>query len=143
MGAPSRSRGTAEAYPGTTGWTGWVVFAGIMMVLLGMFHLIDGLIALFQDDYYLVGESGLTVHASYTAWGWVHLIGGVVVLCAGIALFAGMTWARVVAVIVALISAVVNLGFLAAYPVWSLILIALDVVVIMALTVHGSDIKDF
>ena len=59
-----------------TGWVGWIAFAGAMMVLLGIFHIVDGLVALFRDEVFLVGRSGLTVEVDYTAWGWVHLIGG-------------------------------------------------------------------
>jgi hypothetical protein len=125
-----------------TGWVGWVVFAGIMMVILGSFHAIQGLIALFQDDYYAVSSNGLAVHVDYTAWGWVHLLGGILLVGAGVALFAGQTWARVVAVIAAMVSAVVNVGFLAAYPIWSTMMIALDILVIWALTVHGGELKD-
>jgi len=127
---------------GMTGWVGWVAFAGIMMVLLGTFHIIDGLIALFQDEYYLVSKSGLAVHADFTVWGWVHLIGGVIVLAAGVAVFAGMVWARTVGVLVALVSAVINIGFLSAYPIWSMMMIALDVLVIWALTVHGGELRE-
>jgi hypothetical protein len=127
---------------GMTGWVGWIAFAGVMMAMLGMFHIIDGLIAIFQDEYFLVGENGLTVKVDYTAWGWVHLIAGVVVLGAGIALFAGQMWARVLGVIVAVVSAVLNIGFLAAYPIWSTIMIAVDILVIWALTVHGAEMRD-
>ena len=129
------------AVPEQTGWVGWIVFGGTMMVLLGMFHAFQGLIALFQDDYYLVGKNNLTVHVDYTAWGWVHIGLGVVVLAAGIGLLAGRMWARVVGVIVALASALVNVAFLSAYPVWSAIMIALDVLVIWAITVHGSEMR--
>jgi hypothetical protein len=125
-----------------SGWVGWIGFAGVMMVLLGMFHVIDGLVALFQDDYFLVTRSGLTVHLDYTAWGWVHLIGGIIVGGAGIALFAGKIWARSIGVVVALLSAVVNLGFLAAYPIWSTIMIAVDILIIWALTVHGGELRN-
>ncbi len=127
---------------GMTGWVGWIAFAGVMMAMLGMFHIIDGLIAIFQDEYFLVGENGLTVKVDYTAWGWVHLIAGIVVLGAGIALFAGQMWARVLGVIVAVVSAVLNIGFLAAYPIWSTIMIAVDILVIWALTVHGAEMRD-
>ena len=113
-----------------------------MMVLLGMFHVVQGLVALFNSNYFLVGPSGLVVSMNYTAWGWTHVIGGIVVAAAGICLFTGQMWARVVGVAVAVISAIINIAFLAAYPVWSLIMIALDVFVILALTVHGSEIKE-
>jgi hypothetical protein len=127
---------------GPSAWVGWVVFAGLMMVLLGSFHVIQGLIALFQDDYFLVGKQGLTVHIDYTAWGWIQLISGIIVVCAGVAVFAGKVWARTIAVIVALLSAIVNIGFLAAYPIWSTIMIVLDIVIIWALTVHGGELRE-
>ena len=122
-------------------WTGWIAFAGTIMVMLGSFHAIQGLVALFKDEYYLVGKSGLVVNVDYTTWGWVHLIGGIIIAAAGVCVFMGQIWARTVGVILALVSAVVNVGFLAAYPIWSLMMIALDVVVILALTVHGSEMK--
>jgi hypothetical protein len=124
-----------------TGWVGWVVFGGTMMVLLGMFHAIEGLVALFRDEYFLVGRGGLAVSVDFTAWGWTHLIAGLIVIGAGIGLLAGQMWARVVGVLLALISAVVNVAFLAAFPFWSAIMILLDVLVIWAITVHGSEIK--
>ena len=77
-----------------TGWVGWAIFAGVMMVLLGTFHIIDGLIALFNDQYFLVARSGLTVHADFTVWGWVHLIGGDIIIAAGVGVFSGQVWAR-------------------------------------------------
>jgi hypothetical protein len=112
-----------------------------MMVLLGAFHVIDGLAALFNDDFFLVGASGLMVSVDLTAWGWAHVILGLIVGGAGYALFAGHMWARVVGVLVAMVSAVVNLGFLASYPFWSGIMILLDVLVIWAITVHGSELR--
>jgi hypothetical protein len=117
-----------------TGWVGWIGFAAIMMMMLGTFHAIEGLVA-------LVGKSGLTVHVDYTTWGWIHIIGGVIVVGAGVALLTGKMWARAVAVAVAAVSAIVNIGFLSAYPVWSTIMIAFDVLVIWAVTVHGSELK--
>lgn len=125
-----------------SGWVGWVAFAGIMMVLLGTFHIIDGLIALFNDQYFLVSPSGLAVSADFTVWGWVHLIGGVVIVASGIGVFSGRSWARLVGVLVAMFSAVINLGFLSAYPVWSSLMILIDVLVIWALTVHGAELRE-
>ncbi len=125
-----------------TGWVGWVAFAGTMMVLLGTFHVIEGIVALFRDQYFLVGSTGLTVHVSYTTWGWVHILGGLVVAGAGVAVFTGKLWARMIGVVVAFVSALVNLGFLASYPVWSTLMIAIDLLVIWSLTVHGSELKD-
>lgn len=119
-------------------WTGWIAFAGTIMVMLGIFHAIQGLVALFNSDYYLVGKSGLVVNVDYTAWGWVQLLAGIIVAIAGVCLFLGQLWARAVGVILAMISAIINVGFLSAYPLWSLMMIALDVTVILALTVHGT-----
>jgi hypothetical protein len=124
-----------------TGWLGWIAFAGVMMLLMGTLHAIQGLVALFQDTYYLIGSEGLIVSADYTTWGWVHLILGIVVVLAGIALLAGQMWARVVAVILAFGSVLVNIAFLGAYPLWSTIMIAVDVLVIYAVTVHGKEAK--
>ena len=127
---------------GQTGWVGWVVFAGMMLVMLGVFHIIEGLVAIFRDEVFLVGPKGLVVNVDYTAWGWAHVIGGALGILVGACLLAGQMWARVVAVIVAMLSAIVNMAFLPAYPVWSAILITLDVLVIWAVTVHGSEIKN-
>ena len=127
--------------PAATGWTGWIVFAGVMLVMLGVFHVIEGLVALFREDYYLVGSKGLAVHVNYTTWGWAHLILGVIAGLAGIGLLAGNIVARVVGVCVAVLSAVVNLAFVPAYPVWSIMIVTFDVLVIWAIIVHGSEMK--
>jgi len=130
-----------QVQPAPTGWVGWIAFAGTMMLLLGSFHVIQGLIALFQQEYYLVGANGLTVNLDFTQWGWTHVILGGLIIGAGIGLIAGQMWARVIAVILAFASAIVNVGFLAAYPVWSTIMIAVDVLVIWAVIVHGREMK--
>ena len=123
-------------------WVGWTLFAAVILILVGAFHVIQGLVALFKDDYYVVGSSGLVLNVSYTAWGWIHIVGGVIVVAAGIALLSGKMWARVLGTAMACVSAIVNVGFLSAYPIWSAMVIAMDVAIIMALTVHGSAIKD-
>ena len=122
-----------------TAWVGYIVFAASMMLLVGSFHAIDGLVAIFKDSYYAVPKSGLIVSVDYTVWGWFHLIFGIIVAGAGLALLAGKTWARIVGVIVAMLSALVNITFLSASPVWATIMIALDVLAIWALTVHGDE----
>ena len=129
--------------PPTTGWVGWIVFAGTMMLLIAFFHIIEGFVAILDPDYFLVTKGGLTVHLDYTAWGWAHLLGGVIIGCAGLGLFLGQMWARVLGVAMAGISAVMNFAFIAAYPFWCLTVIALDVFVILALTVHGREIKSY
>jgi hypothetical protein len=131
----------ASGYEQPSGWVGWIMFTGAMMFLLGCFHAIQGLVALLDDQKFLVTDSGLTVSADYTVWGWVHLIGGIIVALACIALFAGRTWARIVCVIAAFLSTIVNIAFLEAYPIWSAIMIGLDILIIWALIVHGAEIK--
>jgi hypothetical protein len=134
-------RQSSREAPVATGWVGWIGFAGSLMVMLGSFHAIEGLIALFKDDYFLVTRSGLTIDIDYTAWGWAHLAAGAILIFAGIGLFSGQMWARVVGVAVAMLSALVNFSFLAAYPFWSSIMIAVDILVIWALTAHGREMQ--
>lgn len=104
-----------------------------------MFHIFAGLVALFNDTYFVAPHQDLVVSVSYDTWGSAHLIGGLV---AGVGLFTGAMWARVLGVGVAMLSAIVNLAFLAAYPLWSVMMITLAVLVIYAVTAHGSEIKN-
>jgi hypothetical protein len=131
----------ASTAPEVTRWTGWIVFAGIMIILLGAFQAIEGFVAIFDPGYYLVRPNGLVISVDYTAWGWVHLILGLAAVATGLGLMAGNTLARVIGVVIAVVSAILNLAFLAAYPVWSTIVITLDVVVIYAIVVHGRELK--
>jgi hypothetical protein len=124
-----------------TGWTTWATFAAFMMILVGMFQAIEGLVAIFDDEWYLVGSRGLVLSVDYTVWGWVHFALGILITCAGAALFNGHLWARIIGVFLALGSAVANLGFIAAYPAWSIIVIAIDVLIIWALTTHGNELR--
>ena len=141
MSQSAQAGSAPKASEGYSGWVGWIAFAGVIMMMLGTFHVIQGLVALFNDEYYLVGSSGLVLSLDYTAWGWVHVIAGAILVAAGLGVFGGQVWARTVGVATAMLSAIVNVAFLAAYPVWSLMMIALAVVLILALTVHGSEVK--
>lgn len=141
VGVP-RQRGQ-EAPPAPTGWVGWIFFAGIVMVLVGIFQIIAGVVALLNSGYYLVPASNLAVAVSYPVWGWVHLAVGIVILVTGFGVMTGQTWARVIGIVLAGLSAIVNLGFLAAFPAWSVIVIVLDVVVIYALAVHGREMLNY
>jgi hypothetical protein len=135
-----RQRG-AEAPSETSGWVGWVLFGAMMMVILGSFQAIAGLVALFDDGYYLVGSNGLVVNVDYTAWGWAHLILGLVAIAAGVGLFTGAMWARVLGITVATISAIANFLWMPAYPLWALTMITLDVLIIYAIAAHGRELK--
>jgi hypothetical protein len=136
-------RQSARSTSESSGWVGWITFAGTMMMIIGSLHVVQGLVAVFNDEYYLVTKNGLTVHLDYTAWGWTHIIAGLVVIGAGLGAFAGQMWARVVGVTLAAASILLNFAFIASYPFWSTIVIAMDVFVIMALTVHGKEMKNF
>jgi hypothetical protein len=130
--APGRHAGRVTA------WTGWMWFAGVIMILIGAFNAIEGLIAVFQQEFYVVGQENVLVF-DLTAWGLIHLIVGGLVAITGIALIADAAWARPVTVVLAVINAIVHLTFVTVYPVWSVIGIALCVVVIWAIVVHGDE----
>ena len=124
-----------------TGWVGWIWFAGLMLVMLGTFNAIQGFAAIFTDDVFVPTEGGGVI-LDVTGWGWVHLIVGLLALLAGLGLFSGATWARVFAVIVVMINAIAQLASLNFHPVWSIIVITLDVLVIWALIVHGAETRE-
>ncbi len=117
----------------------WVAFGSLMLLLLGSFQAIAGIVALFEKSYYAAASEDLVVDVGYTAWGWIHLAIGALAVAAGIGLWSAATWARVAGVAISLLSAIVNLGFLAAYPIWAVMMIVLDVLVIYAITAHGRD----
>ena len=127
---------------GTSGWTGWVVFASTMLGVVGLFQATVGLIALFKEDYYSVPSGKLAVTVTYTTWGWVHIFIGVIAILAAIGLFRGATWARVLGVGVGIVGAFVSFLFTAAFPVWGIVLITLNVIVIYAIALHGGELKD-
>jgi len=132
---------TARSRPQPTAWVGMVLFGGIMLLLSGGFQIMQGFVAIFKDSYYLVGQNGLVVNLDYTVWGWTHVLIGLVAVGTGIGVTLGQMWARVVGIVIAVLSALVNVAFLSAYPIWSTIIIAIDVLVIYALAAHGSEVK--
>ncbi len=123
----------------TSGWAiGWITFAAILMIMHGSWNVIAGLVALFQGDFYLIGRE-YYLEFDVTAWGWAHLIIGVVMLLAGFALFRAATWARTVGVIVAVIAGIASFAWLPYYPVWGALMVTASIFVIWALTTHGRD----
>lgn len=124
-----------------TGWVGWSYFAGFMMMFAGIFQGIAGLTAIFNDEYFLVTPEHLLAF-DFTTWGWIHLLLGVVVFFAGLEIFrTGATWARLLAILLAGLSLIANIAFIGAYPLWSIAVIIIDVLVIYALTIHGDELK--
>jgi len=118
--------------------TGMIAFAAVAMIMIGFFQAFQGLVALFNDDFYVAGQKWI-FEFDLTTWGWIHLIIGIGIGVAGFFVLNGAMWARVVGIGVAAISAVLNFMWLPYYPIWSLVIIALDVLVIWALSVHGRD----
>jgi hypothetical protein len=139
--AETSQRRKPRVYEDPSGWASWVIFGGVMLILLGIFHVMQGLVALVHDDFYLVTKNGLLLNFDFTSWGWIHLVLGVLIGLVGVGLLTGNTAARVAGVVLAVLSAVVNLVFIAAYPAWSVIIIALDVIVIYAIVVHGRELE--
>jgi hypothetical protein len=137
----SRYRAAGRAREETSGWAvGFILFAAIMMIMSGIFQALDGLVALFNDTFYVTTRN-YTFQFDVTAWGWIHLILGIVVALAGWGLLSGRTWARVVGITVVVLSAIANFLWLPYYPFWALTIIALDVFVIWALAAHGRDVR--
>jgi hypothetical protein len=124
-----------------SGWTGWIGFAWVMLCLAGFFHIIAGLAALVNDKVYVISESNLWT-LDYTRWGWIHIIGGLLALWAASSLIKGNAFGRTVAVIVALGSAVLNMMFIPIYPLWAILIITINILVIYAVLVHGGELKD-
>ncbi len=119
---------------------GWITFAGVMMLLAGTFQAFSGLVALFEDEFYVTTRE-YVFQFDATTWGWIHLIVGAVVAAAGMGVFTGNVAARTVGVFVAMASMLAAFVWLPWYPIWAIIVIAIDATVIWALTVHGRDVS--
>lgn len=123
-----------------TGWTGWIAFAGVMMIISGALNALYGLIAAVNDEW-VVWTNRASLYIDISQWGWVHMILGLVMLLSGIGVFSGNILARTVGVIAASLSLIANFFFIPAYPLWALAVVTIDVLVIWALTAHGSEMR--
>lgn len=124
-----------------TGWVAWMFFAGGMLVLVGVIQVITGVVSLVRDQVFAVRPDRLLVGVSYGVWGWTHVVLGALLIALGYAVLAAKRWARFTAAGVAAVSALVNFVFLPAYPLWAVIVIALDLIVVYALLVHGGELR--
>ena len=126
--------------PSSDFWAGWVVFAGLMMIIMGVLEALEGLIAIIRDDYYVLTPQQIVVF-DLTTWGWIALIWGIVVAIAGFSLLLQQSWARWFAIVVASLNFIVQLGFVGSrqYPLWALVALALNVVVLYALIVRWEE----
>ncbi len=115
------------------------MYAGAVMIVVGLFETIWGLTGLFRTGYFVAPSSGLVVVYDYTAWGWIHIALAVLLVLTGLAVLAGQRWARYVGIGLAALGMIANFLTLGALPFWSLVMIAIDFLVIYALTVHGRE----
>jgi hypothetical protein len=124
--------------PGVSGWAyGGITFAATMLVLVGGFQVIAGLAAIFEDEFFVLTQN-YVFDLDVTAWGWIHLLIGIALLVTGWALYSRAAWAGIVALTLAVLSALANFFFIPYYPFWAILVIALDVWVIWALTRPGA-----
>jgi hypothetical protein len=124
----------------STGWVGFIAFAGMILILVGVMQAFQGLVAVVNDNWVVFGNQA-NLLLDLTAWGWIHIGIGAVLILAGIGVLFGNIVARIAGIVVAGISMLANFAFLPAYPVWSLVIIALDALVIYALIAHGREIR--
>lgn len=118
--------------------SGLALFAGTLMIIGGVFEAVAGLVALFQNELYVVGVDYVFAF-DVTAWGWIHLLVGALVAVAGAAVLMGQLWGRIVGIGLASLSMIANFLFIPYYPIWSLLIIALDVSVIWALCSYDRE----
>ena len=125
---------------GYSSWAvGWAGFAGIMLVVIGVLDIIQGLVAIVNDEFYVVAREWV-FEFDITTWGWIHLILGVILIASGIGIFSANVAARTVGVIVAAVATIINFAWLPYYPLWSIVVISVCISIIWALTAHGRDI---
>jgi hypothetical protein len=138
--SPTQSRSArGQETSGTA--VGFILFAAIMMIMSGVFQAIQGLVGIFENEFYVATRNYL-LKFDATTWGWIHLLIGLLVAFAGWGLLSGRTWARTVAITVAVLSAIANFAFIPYYPFWSLLIITLDIFVIWAVAAHGGELRD-
>jgi hypothetical protein len=120
-----------------SGWAaGGVTFAATLALLVGSFQILQGVVAIFNDDFFVVTRN-YTFDLDTSAWGWIHLLIGLLMLGIGFGLFRGALWAVIGGLAIAMLSALSNFFFIPYYPIWALLLIALDVWIIWSLTRPG------
>ena len=129
-----------EPSPAPSGaWAGWLTFASVILVLLGTLCVIQGFLALFDDGFFVIPREDDLLLVDFTAWGVIMLLWGVLLAFAGFGIATGKGWARWFAVVVVSVNVIAQIGFLSAYPIWSAIMILLDVLVIFALTARWDE----
>lgn len=124
-----------------TDWVGWIYFAGVVMIISGILNIIYGIAAIFNPDWEVFNRQGLLL-LDLSGWGWVHLVIGIIVLASGFLVFNGSLFGRMVGVIGVIASLIANFFWLPVYPLWSIVIIVVDLLVMWALIVHGDELRD-
>lgn len=119
-------------------WAGWHTFAAFLMFVVGSVNFVQGLVAIFADDVLLGETERFTLILDVTGWGWVHLIWGVILMVAGVSLFLGKAWARWVGILMVMSNIVTQTATISFHPVYSVLVIAMDVFILWALVVHAD-----
>ena len=126
-------------------WGGWIVFAGFVLIIVGSIDVLQGLVALFQDDYVVATRKGLAI-IDVTAWGWFTLLWGVLLAFAGFGLLRGAGWARWLSIFGVGVNAIQQIAFMAnfpqAYPLWNILIVALNILVLFALTARWQGYRE-
>lgn len=107
-------------------------FAGVLLATVAIFQILQGVAAIGEDDVFVRGVS-YVYELDVTAWGWIHLVLGIIGLVTGIGILAGQTWGRVLGILIAFLGALANFAFIPYYPVWSIVVIAFWVLTLWAL----------
>ena len=132
---PTQQPGRHES---VSGWAvGGITFAACVLTLIGVFQIVAGLTAIFDDEFYVVTRN-YTFDLDTTAWGWIHLLLGLALMGTGYGLFDRQTWAGVTGIVLAMLSTVANFFFIPYYPLWAILVIVLNVWVIWSLTRPGA-----
>lgn len=118
---------------------GAITFAAVLLFMVGVFQVFAGLAGILEDEFYLTTQNYI-FEFDATTWGWTHLIWGIILVLTGLGLFSGNALARTAAVFLAALSAMMNFAFIPLYPIWSIVIIAVNVLVIWALVAHGRDV---
>jgi len=128
----------------SSAWTGWIGFAAIMLTLIGTITFFEGLVAVARDEYYVVTGKQVLVF-DVTTWGWIMLFWGILLFLAGLGLAAQQGWARWFAIVVVTLNLIGQLGFLghSGYPLWTLVIITLEIIVLFALTARWGQVERF
>ena len=131
----------SQSPPASDRWAGWAVFGAIMLCIAGSVNVMQGLVALLDEGYFLVPKGDDLLLVDYSVWGVVSLLWGALAIAAGLGVFAMKGWARWTAVLVASVNILIQIGFLSAFPIWSALIIAFDVLVIFALTARWAEVR--